>query len=205
MSQNAEADADIEPPPVDDSNLEPDTDYSSASLRYDEENRKYSVFQYRRRIRELCKNISDITYCATDEEACRKASAGLAQLNDEFAASAQDGHGILRRLSSDLRYKTVKRLSDVNRFRGKIVTPLAKKRKTQRRNMGDLLGILHMNQKIRQVAATRTTAAERNVGDDIFRTLQALDVADTCYVSEETKRALAEGKQLFNDCTFQEE
>lgn len=185
----AEADCDIEPPPVEHSNLEPEREISSDSLQYDETNRQYSLFQYRRRIRELCKNISDITYCATEEEACRKVSASLAELNDQFAASAQDGDGILRRLSSDLRYKTVKRLSDVNRFRGKRVTALPKKRKTQKRSMGDLLGILEMNRKIRKVGATRDRQRD---ADDGGRTLDALDMADTCYVSEETRRSLAE-------------
>ena len=82
---------------------------------------------------------------------------------------------------------------------------LAKKRITKKRNVGDLMGLLRMNNTIKemktlanapQAKRRRQESVELNlwVSDvtdtDLLNVLDGLDLTEPCYVSEDTKTAL---------------
>ena len=82
---------------------------------------------------------------------------------------------------------------------------LAKKRITKKRNVGDLMGLLKMKNTIKemktlsnppQAKRRRQESVESNlwVSDvtdtDLLNVLDGLDLAEPCYVSEDTKSAL---------------
>ena len=82
---------------------------------------------------------------------------------------------------------------------------LAKKRFTKKRNVGDLMGLLSMNNTIKEMKMLcnppqpkirRKESVESNlwVSDvtdtDMLNVLDGLDLAEPCYVSEDTKSAL---------------
>ena len=80
---------------------------------------------------------------------------------------------------------------------------MAKQRITKKRNVGDLMGLLRMNNTIKEMKtlrnppqAKRQESVESNLwmsdvtDADLLNVLDGLDLAEPCYVSEDTKSAL---------------
>ena len=113
-------------------------------------------FQALRRIRELCRGISENTYLLEehiDPDKAVEVSQQLADINDEFTAAAPDG--IPRLKSSDLRYKTLKKLSqDSRRYKGRRVEQVKRRvgNRGVKRGRGDPLGMQELNRIVRSAA-----------------------------------------------------
>ena len=115
-------------------------------------------------------------------------------------------------LATDLKYKTLKQLSKPPKFQGCQVTEIVVKRKERKHNYRNIMGLLDMNSTIHAFHKTstprpnnltacnsmkkpRTTDVEHlwvtDVSDsELLNVLGSLDLAEPCYVSEETKEAL---------------
>ena len=99
----------------------------------------------------------------TLKDTCKEACEKQTEVHDNFIENMQPGKGIPTLLSHDLRYKTLRQLSQPQKFHGHTVEPLEKKQKGQKWNY-DLLGILEMNKIIADVWAA---AKESNVHENL--------------------------------------
>ena len=117
---------------------------------YNNKNEEYSIFQYARHIRELCKNLLDSTYYCKNKEASEKCLTDLTKLHGNFVTSMQSSDVEIP-LSNDLKYKTIQKLSKPPTFQGRKVTEIAAKRKVGKRNYSDIMGLLDVNRTIHAV------------------------------------------------------
>ena len=157
------------------------------------------------------KNLLDSTSYSNNKEVLEKCVADLTQVHDAFVTLMQ-GSDVKISLSTDLKYKTLKELSKPPKFQGCQVSEIVAKRKARKHNYGDIMGLLDMNCTICAFHKTlilrsnnltpcnsakkpRTTDEEHlwvtDVSDrELLNVLDSLDLAEPCYVSEETKEAL---------------
>ena len=178
---------------------------------YKDKNSQYTIFQLGRRIHELCKNLLDSTYYSNNKEALEKCVADMTQVHDAFVTSMQ-GTDVEIPLYNDLKYKTLKQLSKPPKFQGHQVNEIVAKRKARKHNYGDIMGLLNINHTICAFQKTLTPRPNNftphnsskkpratDVGNlwvtdvsdrELLNVLDSLDLAEPCYVSEETKEAL---------------
>ena len=97
---------------------------------YNNKNEEYSIFQYARHIRELCKNLLDSTYYCKNKEASEKCLMDMTKLHDNFVTSMQCSDVEIP-LSNNLKYKTIQKLSKPT-FQGHKVTEIAAKSKKEK-------------------------------------------------------------------------
>ena len=175
---------------------------------YAERNAAYKQSQMVVRIRELCKLISDNSYQAKDLEVSEQCCNNLLAVHSALVASLSSENGIPSLSGKDLKYKTLKELSRPEKFKGRDVELIAKRRKTRRRNYGDLMGILnvnrtisnarHENEQLNQFNAPKIvrgkTSKQWVMDESPYNSnglkLESLDLAEPVYVSEDTKEAL---------------
>lgn len=200
---------------------EEQTDDNGGDLEqlYNEQNARYQTHQRQLRIREVCKLICDSTYTIEDGSLVSKCLDSLEETFKQFTSGQ-----IISISGPKLRYKTLKQLSRPKSFKGKDVIALSAKKNRHRRNMGDLLGLLHVNAKIQKEHRSHsvqkpTLPAEEDkqshldewVVDDIdFSSsdfLRRLDEAETLYLTEEKKALLSDASQDYSgngrlDCEY---
>ena len=74
----------------------------------------------------------DNSYHVKNKDACKEACRKLTAVHDNFIENMQPGKGIPTLLSHDLRYKTLRQLSQPPKFHGHKVEPFQKKLKGQK-------------------------------------------------------------------------
>lgn len=175
-----------------------DSDIAETGVIFKTQNSKYQVHQLALKIRESCKIISDASYYVTSEKKSTQCSMVLEELRREY--TVDDNGKMLSNSGQKLRYRTLKQLSKPVTFRGRDVLAIQKKRKSQRRCYGDMMGLLHINSQLAHVAGnvTSNSVPDKTHDDswvpasspDILSKLDSLDLAQTLYVSDDTKQAL---------------
>lgn len=176
---------------------------------YAEKNAEYLLQQNQMRLRELCKLLSDASYYNSDMLANTDTCDKLREIHTSFVSNmSQSTQGTGPPAPpGGIRYKTLKQLSRPKVFKGRDIEMLAKKRKSRRRNYGDIMGLLSVNRTIQ--AVRQESEKNNNIGktlrgkkrtsewvmdqpnyDQEGWNLDSLDLAEPCYVSEDTKQAL---------------
>ena len=114
--------------------------------------------------------------------------------------------------SNDLKYKTIQKLSKPSTFQGCKVTEIAAKRKARKRNYSNIVGLLDVNRTICAVHKNTPQWPNKETCHDndknsnnqqyknlwvtdvsdaeLLKTVNSLDLAESCYMSKEMKEAL---------------